>query len=83
MLPLHKKYRGYPLSASGKLDELDDVLLKVREHWPDAYMEGSAGLARMFLDRNTHLFVAYTWCSTRRLRGQSWNYLIFKDGHHW
>lgn len=82
MLPLHKQYKKFPLSASGKVADLDDVLPKIREYWPDAYMEGSAGLARMYLDRQTRLFVAYAWC-TPRFQKSDWNYLVFKDGHHW
>lgn len=82
MLPLHKEYRKYALTADSKVPDLDDVLPKVKEHWPEAYMEGSAGLARMYLDRKTRLFVAYAWCKPRGQR-YDWNYLIFADGHHW
>lgn len=81
MIPLHKQYEEYPLAARGVVPELDDVLDKVREFHPDAYMEGSAGLARMLIDRETKLFVAYTW-GVRRKRGTilKWHYLIFQKG---
>lgn len=84
MTPLHKLYKDYPRITKGIVNELDDVLDKVREHYPNAYEEGSAGLARMYLDRETRLFVAYTW-ATPRHKGLTlkWNYLIFKKGKAW
>lgn len=80
--PLHKIYETWPTLDRGYVDDLYDALPIVRRYWPSSYMEGSAGLARMFIDRDTRLFVAYAW-GYRRKDGMRFKYLVFPEGMQW
>lgn len=87
MLKLHKKYELWPIESRGSVNDLMDVAPIVRKKWPEAYMEGSVGLARMFVSivNDKRQFVAYAWSNAFNYKHNAikWNYLVFKEPHDW
>lgn len=74
----------YPnLGKKQKVNSLEHALAEVRNKYADAYMEGSAGLARHFCinDRSHILIVGYAWSSGRLKTdlNYTWNLRVFPE----